>query len=749
MADRAIVMARASRAAPVEIQGSLDYSGPGGEQADTEARKGRQISPELLLQYKWTIVLVAMAALIASQAAVWTLVTPKYKATARIEIAPVIPKLIGEVDDFSPVPFYGQYLATQVDVVTSNDVLNKVLDDPIVRKTRWYRTPQLNYLDRLQTPAPPLDRLKKDLTVDVPRGKQLLEVSMDCAFQGEAKVIVDMVVARYVDHVSSVKFVEDHGRITALNKKKDRHEQAIKDLETDLHFLQQRTELRTPDPTTLVERRNRDLEALRGKIADMELELLIVNDLLKKHSAPNDGEQETATYVEGQFGTDPRWRAIQDNIIKEQTHLDDLRLTMGEGHLSVKRSMATLDRLKKMKLDREAELSGALPAAPQPNAAMAIQPVVGLGGPVVWMAQKTELETRLAQTRKDIESRAASYDEAFDALAKYNKVHAELARNQQELQAALDSLRDIDQQRMMPANTRVLGPASEPQSPEEDKRPKMAIASLFGSLAAGAAVAFLRFQLNPKVMNVRDVTVHSAGGRILGQLPLYHPGKRFENDLAAMQQESVRTIRTALMPRFLNSAAGGQVLQITSAGPGTGKTTFALMLAESLAACGKRVLLVDADFRRCSLSRRLGCAEAPGLCDLLRNAGVKNEQVAVRRPPGVVVVPAGSSQDRQSSELLANGVLARRINEWRQSYDAVLIDSCPIVPIADGSMLAQQVDGSIVLVREGHCDRRAVADALAQINAVGGQALGLVFVGDYPRQHYAYYGYSATDAATH
>lgn len=733
------VPARVTRSEPPDIPASLDVYGGYGDAAEAAPRRGRSLTPEALLRYKWTIVLVALSVLIVSQAAVWTLITPMYRASALIEIQPIIQKLISTGDEFSPVPYYGQYLATQVDVVKSNDVLDKVLDEPIVQSTRWYKNPKSSPLDRFRTPTPPLDRLKDELVVVVPRDKQVLEVSMSCVYPQEAKIIVDVAVEKYAENVSSARFLQDNKKIIELDNLKKEYGEKITDLEVQLRAMQQQPELRTPDPKGLVNSRSQDLESLRAKADELALECLIIEDLLKQHgAAATQGEAGAATAHGSEFASDPRWRVINENIEKVESELSQYRLSLGELHPTVKAAVAQLNLLKKKREEQEALLTQAGPALRSNVGQNVEEGEIRVNDPRLWRVQLLEYQTRLKQTRKEIEERTGTYSVAFERLGEFEKKQADLIKTQKELEEVEASLRDIQQQRRMPANIRLLGKAFEPAGPSEDKRPKMALASLFGSIAAGLAVAFLRYQLNPKIIDVRDVTVTAGGGRLLGHLPLLSSEKPFEHTIVAYQQESVRSIRTALMPRF--TAGVGQVLQITSAGPGTGKTTFALMLAESLASCGKRVLLVDADFRRSSLSRRLGCGEAPGLFDLLQNEGLKQEHVAVRRPPGVVVIPAGGGHDSQASELLANGVLGRRIREWRQSFDAVLIDSSPIVPIADGSMLAQQVDGSIVLVREGHCDRRGVADAIAQITAVGGQPLGVVFVGERAHHSYSYYG---------
>jgi capsular exopolysaccharide synthesis family protein len=194
-----------------------------------------------------------------------------------------------------------------------------------------------------------------------------------------------------------------------------------------------------------------------------------------------------------------------------------------------------------------------------------------------------------------------------------------------------------------------------------------------------------------------------------------------------MQAEYVRMVRTALLQRL--EEGGGKVVQITSAGSGSGKTTLAVMLAESLARCGKKVLLVDADLRNPSIHERCDIAAEPGLLGVLKARVGDPEAIVKPGQSGISVLPIGKVSAEIDGELLANGVLAACLRRWCGQFDLVLLDSAPVLPVADARILSRLVDGTILVVREKHCHRAGVADALAQLGASGGALLGMVFVG--------------------
>jgi len=216
-------------------------------------------------------------------------------------------------------------------------------------------------------------------------------------------------------------------------------------------------------------------------------------------------------------------------------------------------------------------------------------------------------------------------------------------------------------------------------------------------------------------------------------------------------------IRTALLNRLEGGVElrgpGGQVVQLASAGPGSGKSTLAVLLARSLAQSGKRVLLVDADMHRPSLAQHFAIALSPGLLDLLARgqggAGGAREGEAgasayhATSIPTLSVLPSGRSTRQEDQELLVNGTFSTLLAQWRGRFDFILLDGPPLLQSADAAILSRHADGTILVVRQRHCQRMALVEALAVLSSAGGKLLGTVFVGSGHEQVYGYgYGYA-------
>ena len=213
---------------------------------------------------------------------------------------------------------------------------------------------------------------------------------------------------------------------------------------------------------------------------------------------------------------------------------------------------------------------------------------------------------------------------------------------------------------------------------------------------------------------------------------------------ASLEAEQYRALRQ-LVER-LHRDAGLQVLAITSPGAGDGKSVTTLNLAGSLAqARHARVLVIDADLHRPSVASYLGLAgaRADGLADVIQDTAV-GLSTAVRRLDvlNISVLPPGTPQ-ASPYELLASARVEELIAEARRLYDFVLIDTPPVVPLADCRLLGRSIDGYIVVVAAHRTPRKLLGEALTLLDPA--KVIGVVFNGDNRplSAYYGYYGYGA------
>jgi succinoglycan biosynthesis transport protein ExoP len=190
--------------------------------------------------------------------------------------------------------------------------------------------------------------------------------------------------------------------------------------------------------------------------------------------------------------------------------------------------------------------------------------------------------------------------------------------------------------------------------------------------------------------------------------------------------ESVDALRTILT----RSEAGesNRVLMITSARDREGKTLLATFLANSLTRAGRRTLLVDADLRRPSIHELLALPGEPGLSEVIRGEAAVEDMIQIEEVTGLSVLPAGQC-DSQVIQALARFDFAGLFEKLRQHFDFIIIDSCPVLPVADSLEIAQHVDSVLVSIRFPVSRVPQVHAACERLRAVKARILGTVVQG--------------------
>jgi tyrosine-protein kinase Etk/Wzc len=204
--------------------------------------------------------------------------------------------------------------------------------------------------------------------------------------------------------------------------------------------------------------------------------------------------------------------------------------------------------------------------------------------------------------------------------------------------------------------------------------------------------------------------------------------------------EAYRTLRTNVT--FVGAERPVQLLALTSPGPGEGKSTTAANLAVALALGGHKTLLIDADLRRPLLHRAFGLVHEPGLTDVLVGRAAAREAIRPDVIERLDVLPAGSSPPNPS-ELLGSDAMHALIAEVRQNYDYIVVDTPPVLPVTDATVISTVADATILAIRSGETEETSATRALDQLKRVNARIAGVVLNGVDTRRdrHYTYYKY--------
>jgi succinoglycan biosynthesis transport protein ExoP len=289
--------------------------------------------------------------------------------------------------------------------------------------------------------------------------------------------------------------------------------------------------------------------------------------------------------------------------------------------------------------------------------------------------------------------------------------------------------------------------ANEPTGKDFSRQAKFAGAGGFGLfILILVGVAYLEFRAQ-KVGDSEDLA-HS-GINLVGTIPDLPLSARrpsatgvsvkdafLQNQLG----ESVDSIRTLLL--HVSRTDSLRVLMVTSAAGGEGKTSLASQLAASLARAWRKTLLIDADLRHPAGHALFDLPLEPGFSEVLRNEVKPADAIKPTPLSRLWLMPAGH-WDAHAVQALAQDNVRPLLEQLKQQYDYIIIDSCPVLPVADSLVLGQHVDGVVFSVLRDVSRLPALHAAHQKMTNLGIRTLGAVVIGAKADTTTAAYKYAA------
>mgnify|MGYP001815928934 CR=1 FL=1 len=280
------------------------------------------------------------------------------------------------------------------------------------------------------------------------------------------------------------------------------------------------------------------------------------------------------------------------------------------------------------------------------------------------------------------------------------------------------------------SSSTLIDAATPPGEPYEPNLMRTVTLALVVGLLLGLGAAFLVDYLDTSIRDEGDLQA-ATGLPNLGTIPrVALPDKAIEGHIVTRDApqspaaEAYRALRTAI--RFMSLDRPIHSVLVTSARPGEGKTTTATNLAVVAARSGQRVLLSDCDMRKPQAHLFFALSNEVGFTSVL--LGEVTLQEAAQFPKGegkLAVVPSGPLPP-DPSDLLSGETTHRALDKIRNEVDLIILDSPPVLPVADPTVLAGMVDGVIVVASAGATDRRQLARAIGRLQQVEAPLLGTV-----------------------
>jgi succinoglycan biosynthesis transport protein ExoP len=687
---------------------------------------------------------VAVAAIFASQKA------PIYQSTAQVL---VVKK---HADAALPMPgggnpsvgYYDDYVSTHLALIRSQVVIDKA-----VKKRDLGSLPSLSGRGN-PTPAI-IAALAAARDTKESGATNIVNLSYRGPVAEDCRVILNAVVESYKDFLDETYRNVSDDTLGLINKARDLLEKDLVEKEKKFAEFREKAVLAVPAKEGPV--------AAPTRLGEQEVKRLLIKkaDIDERLKALAEAKtQEEARELVQALTTPAAEKAVaQDGF--------DHELTLLELEKRVLRQQYGEDHPRLLELREKIEFLTA-----EKNAAR-----VGGGGP----ADRDPVETyvkALQRERVAVELTLKSLgvlvaDEQKEARdqARFEiqeaLLRADIARTQQVYDQTISRLKEINLVRDFGGYDAKMISTPAPGGPTGTGSVQLLLAGAAVGLLAGVGLAYLSDVTDKSFRNPEEIR-RRLGLPIVAHVPIMDDkdalsspdAPQLEQSLAAYHRpksgeaEAYRSLRTALY--FSTRGKGHKVIQVTSPTMGDGKTTMASNLAIAIAQAGKRVVLVDADMRRPRVHAMFGVRPEHGLSSVIAGEAPLQATLVDSGIERLTLLTCGPRPENPA-ELLSQPQFELVLDELRQQFDFVIVDTPPLLAVTDPAIVVSRMDGVLLTVRVSKNGRPAAERAREILYSVHANVLGIVVNGvgksngTYGYDHYRYgyeYGYGGEYVST-
>jgi len=374
------------------------------------------------------------------------------------------------------------------------------------------------------------------------------------------------------------------------------------------------------------------------------------------------------------------------------------------------------------------------------------------------LAEYRNLEAEIAALQVAVEEREQAVLALSQRGVQYNILRREFETNRGLYDGMLQRLREIGvASGAQENNIALIDSALRPGRAYLPNTQRNLLMALAIGLAVGVGVALILEFLDTTIRRTDDVE-KLVGRPVLGLIPMVKIREQKQKSGATQKlqdravshyselhpksavSEAFRSLRTSLM--FSTPQGMPKTILVTSPGPADGKTTNTINLATVMAQNGARVLVIDADLRKPRLHRDFGIPHAPGLTNRIAGSQSSTTEQSAIVPTSVenlFIMPSGS-QAPNPAEMLSSERMRKIVSMASRAFDHVIIDSAPVLGLADALILSRLVDGVIMVVGAGKTAKDSIKVSTTRMAQVQAPLLGVVMNQvDLDSPDYAYY----------
>ncbi len=677
----------------------------------------------ILWRSRWTMLITVIIALASAFIYVNT-VTPTYTSKSKIYVEQSGPKIITEMEE-GVMTRSQNYLHTQAELLTSTPILAVASDS----------------LDPLQMHTfvgvnDPIAYLKKNLSASVGKKDDIISLSLDSSYPFEAAQIVNAVVDSYLTYNAARKRSTSAEVLKILRSEKEkRGRDLIEKLTAMMNFKKENIGLAFEgERGNIVTGR---LERLSEALTEAQLATIECKSAYESTKEMLSDPARLSRFIEAQrttgsyVVTDTEQATLKSTLNQLQLRREHLLSQVTSDHPVVKALERRIIQIEKSINGLDKQSSQAQRAAVEQHLAVVEQE---------YLAAR-EKESEIAKHYEEQRSAVLALNEQ---VAQYTILQSDWEQTKKLCDILDDRIKELkvteDVGALNISILEVARPASSPSEPQ--KATYMAVALIMG-LLLGGGVAFVRDWTDQSLRSAEEVSA-VLGVPILGVVPsmpggqgAVARGQKVFKESDSRVAEAYRMIRTAVI--FGVPKHQARTVLVTSPAAVDGKSTLVSNLAIAMAQTGQKTLILEADFRK-PMQRKIFEVDHRdvGLSTILAGMTTSAEAIQPTGVDSLELLLCGPDVPNPS-EMLNSDRFAQLLEILSDRYDRIIIDSPPIMPVADARILAAICDITLLVLRAQKSTKKISLQTRDGLVGVGACVLGAV-VNDAPEKgDYSYY----------
>ncbi len=658
---------------------------------------------------------------------------PIYRATASIEINNQPIKVLGteEFQQAGGGQETDRLLQTQLDILRSTALAERVVDDLGLASEDQVTSPRSNPVSPRVRRQQIIEQLRGGLVVELPRNSRVVPVSYDSSDPAMAAKVANQYVENLISgnlqrHFETSRYSKEflQNQLEVTKVRLEQSERALLDYARSVGIV--------------------DPNAGAGETA------IPSSDAPRSLTSANlvDLNQAMAAAQGARIQAEGRWREAQS------TPLMNLPEVLSNGAIN-----QMTQRRAELQSQYEQELQRRQPEHPAvQQSAAAIRELDRQINSLASSIRNSIRNQYNVAVKQESQLNGAVGSLKGATLAeqqlgiRYNILKREVTTNRELYNGLLQRFKEVSAEAGVTSNNISIIDRAQPPLLPISPRPllNLIVAALIGIVVAMIVVALL--EIFRDGVRSPDEIEQRFGIPLLGHTPLLAKGDSSAAQLldsTSQVSEAYQAIRTAV---DLSTGQGTpKTMMITSSRAGEGKSTTALAMARDAATGGRKVLLIDADMRRPSLHVLLNRSKEPGLSTFLTQQVTAESIIVETDTPGLSFMPSGPKPPNPA-ELISGGGISALLNYLSGTYDQIIIDTPPVLGLADAPRMSSVVDATIFVIEANRSQRGAIESALRRLAAARAHIIGATLVKFDTRKADPgftymddYYGYSAED----